>query len=69
MKKNPTNFSDFVREVEPLKRNVSGEMTGGFAPYGGQDQQTTTVLRPFIMNTIMVAVLGYSCQCSCQCGC
>lgn len=37
MKKKPTNFSDFVREVEPLKRNVSGEMTGGFTPYGGQD--------------------------------
>jgi hypothetical protein len=62
------NFSDFMNHVEPLRRNASGEMIGGFTSFGGQNNQTV-VLQPFIMNSILVGVLGYSCSCTCQCGC
>ena len=63
------NFSDFMNQVEPLQHNASGEMTGGFTPFGGQNQNQTLVLHPFNMNSILVGVLGYSCSCTCQCGC
>ena len=58
-----------MNQVEPLQHNASGEMTGGFTPFGGQNQNQTLVLHPFNMNSILVGVLGYSCSCTCQCGC
>lgn len=68
MKKNE-NFSDILKEVEPLNQDSTGKMVGGFAPFGGSLQQSQSTLQSFIMNGVLVGVLGYSCSCSCECSC
>lgn len=66
MKKNGS-FSDILKEVEPLSQDTTGKMAGGFAPFGGQNQQSQTTIQAFIMNGVLVGVLGYSCSCECSC--
>lgn len=68
MKKNG-NFSDILKEVEPLNQDTTGKMVGGFAPFGGQNIQQSQTIQTVIMNGVLVGVLGYSCSCSCQCAC
>lgn len=68
MKKNG-NFADILKEVQPLKQEASGQMVGGFTPFGGQNTQQQQTLQAVIMNGVLVGVLGYACSCSCQCAC
>lgn len=67
--KKKVNFSDVLKEVQPLTQGADGKMVGGFAPFGGENIQQSQILQPVIMNGILVGVLGYSCSCTCQCGC
>lgn len=66
--KKKSNFSDILKEIEPLRKDNAGTMTGGFAPFGGQDQvgqnqlqvqQQQSQLQTMIMNSVLVGVLGY----------
>ena len=43
--KKKSNFSDILKEIEPLRKDNAGTMTGGFAPFGGQDQVGQNQLR------------------------
>ena len=76
--KKKSNFSDILKEIEPLRKDNAETMTGGFAPFGGQDQvgqnqlqvqQQQSQLQTMIMNSVLVGVLGYACACNCQCAC
>lgn len=67
--KKKVNFSDVLKEVQPLTQDADGKMVGGFAPFGGENFQQSQTIQSVIMNGILVGVLGYSCSCSCQCGC
>lgn len=62
------NFSEILKEVEPLKVNSVGEMSGGFLPMGGQNVQPV-VSTTIILNEVLVGVLGYACACTCECTC
>jgi len=66
--KKKTNFSNILKEIEPLRKDNTGTMTGGFAPFGGQNQLQQATLT-FILNSVLVGVLGYACACNCQCAC
>lgn len=66
--KKKTSFSDFLNEVQPLEKEASGKMTGGFAPFGGDNTKQATP-ETSIMNGVLVSVLGSACACSCQCSC
>lgn len=68
--KKKVNFSDVLKEVQPLTQGADGKMVGGFAPFGGENPQQRQILQPYlIMNGVLVGVLGPSCSCSCQCSC
>lgn len=67
--KKKTNFSEILKEVEPLRKENSGTMTGGFAPFGGQNNQLQQPILTLILNSVLVGVLGYSCACNCECSC
>ena len=51
MKKNG-NFADILKEVQPLKQEASGQMVGGFTPFGGQNTQQQQTLQTVIMNGV-----------------
>lgn len=65
--KTKKSFSEFLKEVEPLKVESTGEMSGGFVAMGGDNPQQP--IQVVIMNGILVGVLGSACACSCQCAC
>ena len=66
--KKKTNFSNILKEIEPLRKDNAGTMTGGFAPFGGQNQLQQQVSF-LILNSVLVGVLGYACSCNCECSC